>query len=184
MSIYKCRAEYWIQMYWFRAKVAGVSQSLSKPPQRIAGSGFQIDERPACGGERRPSGGELCPSGGERRVDGVEQQAETGQASSWADIFGEVGERVNSQEPNRPANRVPLPNVQFGGRVARPNTVLLHTQAFKDISVREVMGSLLKCVRQDTIKCLQHRGRGTGGGQWGHVHPPFFESEKSALFLG
>ena len=91
----------------------------------------------------------------ERRVDGVERQAETGQARLWADIVGEVGERVNSQEPNRPANRVPLPNVQFGGRVARPNTVVLHTQAFKDISVREIMGSLLKCVKQDTIKCLQ-----------------------------
>ena len=26
----------------FRAKVAGVSQSLSKPPQRMAGSGFEI----------------------------------------------------------------------------------------------------------------------------------------------
>jgi hypothetical protein len=32
---------------------------------------------------------------------------------------------------------------------------VLHTQAFKDISVREIMGSLLKCVKQDTIKCLQ-----------------------------
>jgi hypothetical protein len=27
----------------FRAKVAGVSQSLSKPPQRIVRSGFEID---------------------------------------------------------------------------------------------------------------------------------------------
>jgi hypothetical protein len=27
----------------FHAKVTGVSQSLSKPPQRIAGSGFEID---------------------------------------------------------------------------------------------------------------------------------------------
>ena len=30
----------------FRAKVAGVSQSLSKPPQRIVGSGFEIDKHP------------------------------------------------------------------------------------------------------------------------------------------
>ncbi|CAB4002581.1 Hypothetical predicted protein [Paramuricea clavata] len=66
-----------------------------------------------------------------------------------------LGERVKSQEPNRPANRVPLPNVQFGVRVARPNTVVLHTQAFKDISVREIMDSVLKCVKQNAIKTLQ-----------------------------
>ena len=108
------------------------------------------------GGDEVQTGGDASPvSRDERRVDGVERQAEIGPARLWADIVGDVGERVNSQEPNRPANRVPLPNVQFGGRVARPNTVVLHTQAFKDISVREVMGSLLKYVRQDTIKCLQ-----------------------------
>ena len=108
------------------------------------------------GSDAMQTGGDARPaSRDERRVDGVERQAEIGQARSWADIVGDVGERVNSQEPNRPANRVPLPSVQFGGRVARPNTVVLHTQAFKDISVREVMGSFLKCVRQETIKCLQ-----------------------------
>jgi hypothetical protein len=32
---------------------------------------------------------------------------------------------------------------------------VLHTQAFKDITVREVMDAILKCVRQDTIKCVQ-----------------------------
>ena len=32
---------------------------------------------------------------------------------------------------------------------------MLHTQAFKDITVREVMDAVLKCVRQDTIKCVQ-----------------------------
>jgi hypothetical protein len=30
----------------FRAKFTGVPQSLSKPPQRIAGSGFEIDSYP------------------------------------------------------------------------------------------------------------------------------------------
>jgi hypothetical protein len=30
------------------AKVAGVSQSLSKPPQRIAGSGFEIVAEDVC----------------------------------------------------------------------------------------------------------------------------------------
>ena len=108
------------------------------------------------GSDAMQTGGDARPaSRDERRVDGVERQAEIGQARSWADIVGDVGERVNSQEPNRPANRVPLPNVQFGGCVARRNTVVLHTRAFKDISVREVMGSLLKYVRQDTIKYLQ-----------------------------
>jgi hypothetical protein len=42
---------------------------------------------------------------------------------------------------------VPLPDTRFGARVARPNSVVLHTQAFEDITVREVMDAVLKCVR-------------------------------------
>jgi hypothetical protein len=44
---------------------------------------------------------------------------------------------------------------RFGAGVARPSFVVLHTQAFKDITVREVVDAVLKCVRQDTIKCVQ-----------------------------
>jgi hypothetical protein len=54
---------------------------------------------------------------------------------SWADI---VGSQNLSQ-----------------GAVATPNSVVLHTQAFKDITVHEVMDAVLKCVRPDTIKCVQ-----------------------------
>ena len=61
---------------------------------------------------------------------------------SWADIVG---------SQNLSHGAVPLPHTRFGARVARPNSVVLHTQAFKDITVREVMDAVLKCVRQDTI---------------------------------
>ncbi|CAB4030061.1 Hypothetical predicted protein [Paramuricea clavata] len=125
-------------------------RDAARDARRIRGN-----DREAGDDEMQTDGAARPADRDERRVDGVERQAETGPAWLWADIVGEVGENVNSQEPNRPGNRVPMPNVQFGGRVARPNTVVLHAQAFKDISVREVMGSLLKCVRQDTIKCLQ-----------------------------
>jgi hypothetical protein len=65
---------------------------------------------------------------------------------SWADIVG---------SQNLSQGAVPLPHTRFGARVARPNSVVLHTQAFKDITVREVTDAVLKCVRQDTIKCVQ-----------------------------
>ncbi|CAB3978813.1 Hypothetical predicted protein [Paramuricea clavata] len=65
---------------------------------------------------------------------------------SWADIVG---------LPNLSQGAVPLPHTRFGAGVARPNSVVLHTQAFKDITVREVMDAVLKCVKQDTIKCVQ-----------------------------
>jgi hypothetical protein len=52
-------------------------------------------------------------------------------------------------------NRVPLPNSLLGGRLPRPNTIVLHTQAFRDISVREVLEALLKSTSQDTLKTVQ-----------------------------
>ena len=58
---------------------------------------------------------------------------------SWADIVG---------SQNLSQGAVPLPHTRFGARVARPNSVVLHTQAFKDITVREVMDAVIKCVRQ------------------------------------
>jgi hypothetical protein len=69
---------------------------------------------------------------------------------SWADI---VAAR-NDVQAGR-ANAVPLPTFLSGGRVPRPNTVVLHTQAFKNITVREVMEAILKHTALETIKCLQ-----------------------------
>ncbi|CAB3986287.1 Hypothetical predicted protein [Paramuricea clavata] len=54
---------------------------------------------------------------------------------SWADIVG---------SQNLSQGAVPLPHARFGARVARPNSVVLHTQAFKDFTVREVMDAVLK----------------------------------------
>ena len=102
------------------------------------------------GGERRsPGGDESAAEGGERSQEIViEREGEEVQTAgrSWADIVG---------SQNLSQGAVPLPHALFGARVARPNSVVLHTQAFKDITVREVMDAVLKCVRQDTIKCAQ-----------------------------
>ncbi|CAB4014515.1 Hypothetical predicted protein [Paramuricea clavata] len=65
---------------------------------------------------------------------------------SWTNIVG---------SQNLSQGAVPLPHARFGARVARPNSVVLHTQAFKDITASDVMDAVLKCVRQDTIKCVQ-----------------------------
>ena len=46
----------------------------------------------------------------------------------------------------------PLPSARFGGRVQRPNTVVLHTQAFNS---REVMEAVLECINQNAIRSLQ-----------------------------
>ena len=78
----------------------------------VTGLGGGDGRRAAAGDARRVSGndrgagddkmrtvGAARPaSRDERRVDGVEWQAETGQARSWAHIAGEVGEHVDSQE--------------------------------------------------------------------------------------
>jgi hypothetical protein len=97
------------------------------------------DEEGGPGGEERnPGGDESAAEGGERSQEIViERAGEEMQTAgrSWADI---VGSQNLSQ-----------------GAVATPNSVVLHTQAFKDITVREVMDAVLKCVRQDTIKCVQ-----------------------------
>ena len=68
---------------------------------------------------------------------------------SWADIVADAGGAGTHQ----PA--VPLPGVQWGGRIARPKTVVLHTEAFKDVNVREVMLAILKHIPVASIKCLQ-----------------------------
>ena len=99
--------------------------------------------------ERNPGGDESAAEGGERSQEIViERAGEEMQMAgrSWADIVG---------SQNLSQGAVPLPHTRFGARVARPNFVVLHTQAFKDITVHEVMDAVLKCVRQDTIKCVQ-----------------------------
>jgi hypothetical protein len=53
---------------------------------------------------------------------------------------------------------------------------VLHTQAFKDITVRVVMVAVLKCVRQDTIKCV-HQVPGP------RYRLPFRSLEYKQLFL-
>jgi hypothetical protein len=104
------------------------------------------DEEGGPGGEERnPGGVTQSPGGDESAAEGgkrtpeivIERAGEEMQTAgrSWADI---VGSQNLSQ-----------------GAVATPNSVVLHTQAFKDITVREVMDAVLKCVRQDTIKCVQ-----------------------------
>ena len=74
---------------------------------------------------------------------------------SWADIVASEHEGDVSHGSQRDGNAVPLPNLLLSGRIARPNTIVLHTQSFKDINVREVMEALLKCTSQESIKCLQ-----------------------------
>jgi hypothetical protein len=113
--------------------------------------------------EGRPGGEERSPGGERRSPGGDESEAEGGERSqeivieragedvktagrSWADIVG---------SQNLSQGAVPLPHARFGAGGARPNSVVLHTQAFKDITVREVMDAVLKCVGQDTIKCMQ-----------------------------
>ena len=79
-----------------------------------------------------------------------------GATRSWAHIVAsEHHERDVSHGSHRDGNAVPLPNLLLGGRIARPNTIVLHTQSFKDVNVREVMEALLKCTSQESIKCLQ-----------------------------
>ena len=103
-----------------------------------------------CAGERQsPGGDESAAEGGERSQEIVIERAGEEMQTverSWADIVG---------SQNLSQGAVPLPHTRFGDRVARPNSVVLHTQAFKDITVREVMDAVLKCVRHDTIKCVQ-----------------------------
>lgn len=41
------------------------------------------------------------------------------------------------------------------GRVARPNTLVLHTQNFKDITDKEVLAALTKCIPIEGVKCMQ-----------------------------
>ena len=74
---------------------------------------------------------------------------------SWADIVASEHEGDVSLGSQRDGNAVPLPNLLLSGRIARPNTIALHTQSFKDINVREVMEALLKFTSQESIKCLQ-----------------------------
>ena len=78
-----------------------------------------------------------------------------GATRSWADIVASEHEGDVSHVSQRDGNAVPLPNLFLGGRIARPNTIVLHTQSFKDVNVREVMEALLKCTSQESIKCLQ-----------------------------
>jgi hypothetical protein len=108
------------------------------------------DEEGRPGGERRsPGGDESAAEGGERSqeivIERTGKEVQTA-GRSWAGIVG---------LQNLSQGVIPLSHARFGARVARPNSVLLHTQAFKDITVREVMDAVLKCVRQDTIKCVQ-----------------------------
>ena len=72
-----------------------------------------------------------------------------GGGRSWADVVADAG-AAGTHQPV-----VPLPGVQWGGRIARPKTVVLHTEAFKDVNVREVMLAILKHIPVTSIKCLQ-----------------------------
>ena len=72
------------------------------------------------------------------------QLAGAGPTRSWADIVASEHEGDVSHGSQRDSNAMPLPNLLLGGRIARPNTIVLHTQSFKDVNVREVMEALLK----------------------------------------
>ena len=79
-----------------------------------------------------------------------------GSTRSWADIVASEHHDCDVLHGSqREGNPIPLPNLLLGGRIARPNTIVLHTQTFKDVNVREVMEALLKCTSQESIKCLQ-----------------------------
>ena len=78
-----------------------------------------------------------------------------GATRSWADIVASEHEGDVSHLSQSDGNAVPLPNLFLGGRIARPNTIVLPTQSFKNVNVREVMEALLKCTSQESIKCLQ-----------------------------
>ena len=62
------------------------------------------------------------------------QIAGAGPTRSWADIVASEHERDVSHGSQRDSNAVPLPNLLLGGPIARPNTIVLHTQSFKDVN--------------------------------------------------
>ncbi|CAB4042106.1 zinc finger CCHC domain-containing 3-like, partial [Paramuricea clavata] len=122
------------------------------------------DEEGVPGSEERNPGGEGSSPGGERQNPGGDDNAAEGGEQSQEIVIERAGEEMQTAgkswadivgSQNLSHGVVPLPHARFGARVARPNSVVLHTQAFKDITVREVMDAVLKCVRQDTIKCVQ-----------------------------
>ena len=67
----------------------------------------------------------------------------------WADMVA-TGESIDI-----PSLPVPIPREFLGGHLPRPNTIVLHTQAFRDITVREVMDALLQNTSLDVVKSLQ-----------------------------
>ena len=83
-------------------------------------------------------GGEInAAEGGERSQEIViERAGEEMQTAgkSWADIVG---------SQNLSQGAIPLPHARFGASFARPNFVVWHTQAFKDITVSEIMDAVL-----------------------------------------
>ena len=62
---------------------------------------------------------------------------------SWADIVG---------SQNLSQGAVPLPHARFGARVARPNSVVLHAQTFKDITVDTLETMDLKRIQGNKIR--------------------------------
>lgn len=45
--------------------------------------------------------------------------------------------------------------MKWGGRVARPQAVVLRREAFNDVNVREVMVAVLNWVSHESVKCIQ-----------------------------
>ena len=95
-----------------------------------------------CGPVGADSGGgtRACPSGGDSVCGATPSQ-------SWANI---VAAEESTHTPNYGGLPVPIPR-----HLPRPNTIVLHMQAFRDITVREVMDALLQNTSLDTIKSLQ-----------------------------
>ena len=100
-----------------------------------------------CGPVGADSGGgtRAGPSGGDSVCGATPSQ-------SWADI---VPAEESTHTPNYGGLPVPIPRALLGRHLPRPNTIVLHMQAFRDITVREVMDALLQNTSLDTIKSLQ-----------------------------
>ena len=129
--------------------VVGVSSGAGAAPGSVDGAAAYSSGPVAAIAETLPGG-----HGDADRIAGA--SGSVGSTRSWADIVASEHHDCDvSHGSQREGNPVPLPNLLLGGRIARPNTIVLHTQTFKDVNVREVMEALLKCTSQESIKCLQ-----------------------------
>ena len=134
---------------------AGSVSSRGSDPANRGSSGY-VGGSGSVGSGRASSGGSGCsgPVGGARAglSGGDSVCGATPSGQSWADI---VAAEESSRTSNHVGLPIPIPRALLAGHSPRPKTIVLYTQAFRDITVREVMDALLQNTSLDTIKSLQ-----------------------------